>query len=421
MKLFTRYNRINIAATIFIFIVGSVAFYFVLHYILIKQLDETLHSEQQEINEYTEVHKQLPEIENTKHQWITIQPVKYPLSKRKISSYEKYNSAEKEWESVRQLNFPLLVNNQYYTIAVNRSEVEMEDILKLIILVITGMIALILLLNFFINRTIINKLWQPFYHSINQIRHYKINEKQSLILPNSSIDEFNILNESLNSMTSSIANEYYAMKTFTENASHEMQTPLAVIRSQTDMLLQQSEANEAMGKNILEIEKGIQKLVRLNQSLLLLAKIKNAQFEFKEEVNLGELTEHKLAEKQDWFRSKQICTEKNIKAVTLLFHHQLAEILVNNLLSNAIKYTPAAGHVFIQLNEECLMIANTAAGDALPADKIFQRFYKAQQNQDGIGLGLAIVFEITKAAGFDIEYSFKDKQHIFSVYFNHQQ
>ena len=416
MKLFTRYNRINVAATTFIFIVGSIAFYFVLHYILIKQLDETLYSEQQEIHEYTEAHNQLPEIENTKHKWITVEPVKSPFPQKEIISYKKYNNTEKEWESVRRLSFCFLVNNQYYAITVNRSEVETEDILKLIILVTTGMIALILLLNFFINRKIINKLWQPFYHSINQIKHYKINEKQSLILPNNSIDEFNILNESLNSMTSSIANDYYTMKNFTENASHEMQTPLAVIRSKTDILLQQSGLNEETVHHILDIEEGIKKLTRLNQALLLLAKIRNTQFDFTEKIDFEKLIHQKIEEKRELLYAKQINILSNVQPVVLLFHQQLAEILVNNLLSNAIKYTPTGGKITVTLDTEKLIFTNSSDGKALDENKIFQRFYKAHQSTEGVGLGLSIVSEIVKIAGYHISYHFSEQQqHVFSI------
>jgi two-component system sensor histidine kinase QseC len=419
MKLFTRYNRINVAATILIFIMGSIAFYFVLHYILIKQLDETLYSEQQEIREYIETHNKLPDIENTKQQWITVEPTNFPDPKRKVISYERYSTAEKEWESVRQLSFCFLVNNQYYTITVNRSEVEMEDILKLIIWVTTGMIAFILLLNFFINRTIISKLWQPFYNSINQIKHYKINEKQSLILPGSSIDEFNILNESLNSMASSIANDYHAMKTFTENASHEMQTPLAVIRSKTDILLQQTELNEETVHHILDVEEGIQKLTRLNQALLLLSKIENTQFDFTEKVDFEKLIQQKIEEKKELLHAKQISMVLNMQPVVLLFHQQLGEILVNNLLNNAIKYTPAGEKIIITLDAEKLTFINSSDGKALDVNKIFQRFYKTHQNQEGIGLGLAIVSEIVKIAGYNISYYFSEQQqHVFSIKLN---
>ena len=418
MKLFAKYNRINVLATIFIFVVGSVAFYFALQYILIKQLDETLHSEQQEIHEYAEVHHQLPDIQNTKHQWVTITPTDKPLLKRKIGNYRYYNEREKEWETARQLLFSLNINQQYYIVSVSKSEVETEILLKLVILVTIGMVALILLLNFFLNRSIINRLWQPFYYSVDQIRKYEIKDKQSLSLPRNSVNEFNLLNESLNSMTQRIEADYLALKAFTENASHEMQTPLAVIRSKTDMLLQQSELKEEAIKNILGIEDSIQKLTRLNQSLLLLTKLENTQFALNEEVNISELIEQKLEEKKELFLSRKIDVGRKIEPLVLLFHQQLAEILLNNFLSNAIKYTPAGGMINVELNSTKLVVTNTAANGSLEEDKIFQRFYKAQPNQEGVGLGLAIVFEIARAAGFSVSYSFTNNQHIFSVHFN---
>ncbi|MFX9065616.1 hypothetical protein ABTN38_19695, partial [Acinetobacter baumannii] len=89
-----------------------------------------------------------------------------------------------------------------------KSEVETDEILKLIILVTVIMVALILLFNLFINRRIIHRLWQPFYHSINAIKNYHVHEKQALTLPQVSIDEFNLLNDSLNKMTQNIDAEY---------------------------------------------------------------------------------------------------------------------------------------------------------------------------------------------------------------------
>ncbi len=417
MKLFTKYNRISIAATIFTFVVGSIAFYFVLHYILIRQLDETLRSEQQEIVEYIDAHHQLPEIENTKNQWIAIEKSNQPIQKQKTKSYTVFNPRENENEKVRQLIFSVFVNQTNYNITVNKSEVETDDILKLIILVTIGMIALILLLNLLINRNIINRLWQPFYHSINKVKEYHLNDRQSLHLPKEDTDEFNLLNDSLNVMTQSVRQDYQTLKAFTENASHEMQTPLAVIKSKTEMLLQQQNISEEAMKQIIGIEEGIQKLSRLHHSLLLLTKIENTHFKFDEKVDMYELLSQKIEEKREVFESKKLTVVKDLQFVSLRFHQQLAEILVNNLLSNSIRYTPANGIVTIELDDEKLIVRNTATENSLDVDKIFQRFYKAQQNHEGNGLGLAIVKEIGKIAGFDVQYLFHNNHHIFTIYF----
>ena len=417
MKLFAKYNRINITATVFAFILSSVAFYFVLHYVLIRQLNETLRAEQQEITAYVNIHHQLPEIQNTKHQWITIEKTVTPVAKAKIKSIPFYNQQEKEMQNSRQLLFVLPLPGQNYLFKVNKSEAETEDLLQLIILVTVGMIGLILLFNYIINRRVVNRLWKPFYITIDSIKQYHVSNREPLQLSKEPVDELNLLNESLNKMTQSVFNEYSALKTFTENASHEMQTPLAVIRSKVEMLLQQPEWKEHDLQQLLSIENAVFKLSRLHQSLLLLTKLENKQFVPDEKVQLKKIIEDKLCDIHELLVPKQLKVVTECKEVTIDFHNHLAEILVNNLLKNAIFHTPAGGNIWIELSPEILSIKNTAINGALDSDKIFKRFYKADHSQEGTGLGLAIIKEICNVAGFTVEYKFINNQHVFTIHF----
>lgn len=417
MKLFTRYNRINIAATIFIFAIGSVAFYFVLQYVLIRQLDETLRSEQQEVIEYVSAHNQLPEIQNTKHQWITVEKIDAAIPKTNPVRVWQKNSREDEMESVRLLVFSVNANNQLYKVSVYKSENETEDLLKLIILVTVAMIGLILLFNYLINRRLITRIWQPFYHTIDKIRDYQLAAQNPLSLSKEPIDEINLLNESLNSMTQRIHQDYSALRSFTENASHEMQTPLAVIRSKVESLLQDAEGNPKSVQQLLVIEDATLKLSRLHQSLLLLTKLGNRQFVLNESVDLTQIIEHKLQEREELFHSKELKIIRSLEPVTLSFHQHLAEILVSNLLNNVIRYTPNGGDVGIRLNHELLSVSNTATHGTLQRDRVFERFYKAENTQEGTGLGLAIIQEICHLAGFTIRYRYNDNRHEFTIYF----
>src|SRR2546428_2842911 len=360
MKLFTKYNRINSWANIIIFGLGSLAFYFVLHYILIDQLDDSLKSEQQEIEEYVTLHKQLPEIQNTKHQWITVEKVVTPLPQKIKKSISFYNPKEDEQERVRQLLFPLTVSSQHYTITVNKSEVETEELLQLIIPIIVIMIGLILLGNYIINRKVVNRLLHPFYHTVDRIGNYHLSEQTPLQLPKEPIDEINLLNESLNKMTSRIYADYQVLKTFTENASHEMQTPLAVMRSKIEVLLQASEWKEKEMQQILAIDDASQKLSKLHQSLLLLTKLENHQFLLEEEVNLKIIIQQKVQEREEFLEPKNLNLKVDLEEVKLPFQHHLAEIMITNLLNNAMRYTPAGGIITIKLNPQTLIFTNTA-------------------------------------------------------------
>src|SRR3569833_1024073 len=143
MRLFTKYNRVNIIATIATFLVSSVAFYFVLFYVLRGQLDVSLSSEEQEFEEYVRLHDQVPEIQNTRHQWITALKVDKPLERRVFSSTAYQPADDDEEEHVRELTFPIKAGGQWYNVTVSRSETETEDLLQLIILVTLGVIGLI--------------------------------------------------------------------------------------------------------------------------------------------------------------------------------------------------------------------------------------------------------------------------------------
>lgn len=417
MKLFTKYNRVNISATILTFLVGSIAFYFVLQYVLIRQLDQGLRAEQQEILNHVKAHAQLPDIQNTKHQWIEITPATESIAKVRAKTVSLYNRRESEQESVRQLIFSVTVVGRVYRVTVNQSETETEELLQLIILVTIGMIGLILLLNYIINRKLVTSLLRPFYHTIGSIRDYDLAIQSPLQLARQPIDEIDLLNDSLNKMTQRIYRDYHALRSFTENASHEMQTPLAVIRSKVEALLQEAEGKEITIQQLLSIEDATQKLSRLHQSLLLLIKLENRQFVLNEAVNLTEIIRLKIGEKQEFISSQSLNFHIFCEDVTLSFHRHLAEILISNLLNNVIRYTPVGGEIDISLTSYTLSVKNTAAKGALNNDRIFQRFYKEEQSAESTGLGLSIIKEICTVGGFTITYQFLNNKHDFTIHF----
>ncbi len=415
MKLFTKYNRVNILVTILTFLVGSVAFYFVLQYVLVRQLDQSLYVEQQEIVDYARLHNSLPDITDTKHQWIVYKETTATIIDPKPYSVPFYNKQEDEHESIRILHFTVSANGKLYAVTVNQSEAETEDLLKLIILITVCMIAVILLSNYIINRKLIVKTLRPFYHTIDHIKDLDI--QQPLRLPEEKVEEINLLNESLNKMTERINLDYRALKTFTENASHEMQTPLAVIRLQIEALLQDAEGNESMVRKLLAMEEATLRLSRLHKSLLLLTKLENKQYMANEPVDMQDVVKEKLQEKRDMILAKPVFLSVNTCSVIIPFHKHLAEILISNLLSNAIKYCPEGGLVEIKLFPDYISVKNNSTGASLDKHKVFTRFYKADQGHDGTGLGLAIIKEICTLAGFTATYRFEKDMHDFTIHF----
>jgi len=417
MKSFATYQRLNTYIAILIFLLGSIAFYGVLQYVLLRQLDDSLKAEKQEISDYVQKYHQLPVIQNTKHQWVIIDSNAHTFANQKFRTIKLYNTIEQEMQEVRQLSFALAINNQQYFVQVNKSQAETEDLLQLIAILAFSMIALLLVLNYFVNRKLVNKLFKPFQKTISAIQAYKIGQKAPLQLPESSLAEMHLLNTSLNEMSQRIYVEYRSLKSFTENAAHEMQTPLAVMRSLIESIIQQNNLNEQVLNQLTTIDDNIQKLIKLHQSLLLLAKIENNQFQLNETVAINEIIIAKCEEKNSFIETKSLLLKLELNEVNLLFHRQLTDMLVNNMINNAIRYTPVNGEITIQLNKNELIICNTASAGSLDAEQVFKRFYKQQQQQEGTGLGLAIVNEICRLANWPIRYEFQNNKHCFIVQF----
>jgi two-component system, OmpR family, sensor histidine kinase QseC len=419
MKLFTKYNRTNIISTIAIFIIGSIAFFFVLRYVLIEQLDEDLRGEQQEIVQYTKKFNNFSPIILTKDQLTYIDSTDVVLHKDKLYSLKKWNPIKMKDEWFREISFIVTLKNINYEATISDSEEETYDLLKLIIAITIAMIALILIVGFFINRIILSRLWKPFYHTIDKINSYHLTSQQALQLEQTSIDEFNILNKNITDMVERVQDEYKNLKEFTGNAAHEMQTPLAVIRAKLDMLVQDETQLSNNANPVTAIEIAVNKLSRLFNSLLLLTKIENRQFELKEKIQIDEIIENKLMESKHLIDSKGIILHEKTIPTSIIFHQQLADILIGNLLNNAIRYNHDLGKISITLTQYEFTISNTSPLPPLDSTMVFKRFYRhTNTKQEGNGLGLSIVKQICDTAGYQLFYKFYSDQHVISILFN---
>lgn len=418
MKLFTKYNRITIITSILVFLCGCIAFYFVLDYILVEQLDEALETEQAEIVKFAEKHNSLPEIINTNDQQVYLAAVSKPVLRKAYTSKKMLNQLENETEYMRKLVFGITVNEKNYEVTILKSQEQNEGLLKLVVMIAAGMIALILMAGYIINRVVLKKLWQPFYHSIQQVSSYDLQKQQALKLPPTNIDEFTLLNKSLNEMAAKVEADYHTLKEFTGNAAHEMQTPLAVIAANTESLIQDETVVKNHPAAIATIENAAKRLSRLNQSLLLLAKIENRRFELNEEVEWKSLISQRLQALEDMIADQQLQVSVNAVSLSTIFHQHLADILITNLLGNAIRYNVKGGCMQINLDEKSLTVSNTSLLPALDGTKIFNRFYRHPETKtEGNGLGLSIVQQICNEAGYTLTYNYSNNQHVFSVFF----
>jgi len=414
MKLFVKYSRVNILASVLALLVGSVVYYFSVRYVLIRELDDSLKVEEDEILQYVHVQDRLPEPTSYRDQMITYQLAGPTEIRRKFHQTMKAAPHHKGKEAYRELLFPIRAGGKLYTVSVAKSEEETDDLLELMMLITPGMILLLLGTLLVANRLLLRRLWRPFYETLDGIRRFNLSSRQPLPVRPSDTEEFRDLNGAVQQMTVKILKDYEMLKNFTDNASHEMQTPLAIINSKLDLLIQDTDLGEQHLQSVQAMYDAIGRLRQLNQSLLLLMKIENNQFGHTGPVDLSVLVRQKLAQLEDLLKSKAITVTADLCSYLLPINDYLADILLNNLLLNAIRHNRNGGRMEVLLGNGSLRVSNTGPAMGFEPGTIFDRFTKGAHS-GGTGLGLAIVKQICDNYGFSVSYYYQDGMHIFRV------
>jgi len=415
MRLQAKYNRATISAAIFVLLIGSISYYFILRYVLIREVDDALKVEEQEILYHVRTYHTLPEETNYKDQLIHFYEGS-ASQKREIKSVS-VKAANDEISINRQLSFPIQVNGKTYTAVVTKSEEEAEDMLVIIALLTAAVILLLVTILFFSNRILLKKLWSPFYSTLGAMKQFHISNPTQLRSTSIDIDEFNDLNKAVNEMTAKVANDYLSLKTFADNASHEMQTPLAVINSKLDLLIQDQELSEKNMGHLQSMYEALSRLRRMNQSLLLITKIENHQFPEAKQVRLDSLVTERLQHFDELLQARHLVVTTSLEKCEVWMNPLLADILLNNLLTNAIRHNVPCGNIEIASQQYSLLITNQSQQAPLNEKQVFERFHKHAQS-DGLGIGLAIVKQICDLYGFRISYAFREHKHAFQVQFN---
>ncbi|MBB1285815.1 HAMP domain-containing histidine kinase [Flavisolibacter sp. BT320] len=328
-----------------------------------------------------------------------------------------YMQNEKEYEPVRLLRTVFLHKERYYQMSVYTSMVEEDDlVLELfyaLLWLYFGLLATILLLN----NVVLKRIWKPFYRLLKQLKTFRL-EKPSLELPPARIEEFRLLNDAVQRLLQSNIHSYNSQKHLIENVSHELQTPLAISINKLEALAETGSLNDEQSRLLAAALDNLERLTRLNRSLLLLSRIENRQFTETESVNLNEVVKRLAADFEDQFAFRQITVSLREEAIIVLqMNADLAAILVTNLLKNALVHNQAGGSIEVMLQENFLHVSNTGGETALYGDTLFTRFHKQSTSGASTGLGLSIVKAIADLYGFSISYQFSGK-HNFNVQFS---
>ena len=243
--------------------------------------------------------------------------------------------------------------------------------------------------------------------------------KQHEPVPNDThIPEFRRLNEAAAQAVERSEQLFKQQKQFIGNASHELQTPLAVCNNRIEWLLDNTELTEEQMEELFKTKHTLNYIVRLNKSLLFLSRIDNGQFTDSRPVEINSIVKRLLDDYKEIFShyEAQISLEEQGR-LTITMNETLAEALVSNLLKNAFIHNKEKGHVRVTIQTNSLTLANTGQTEPLDSEHIFERFYQGSKKKESTGLGLAIAEAICRQYGLHISYRYQNKEHIFRLQF----
>ena len=410
MKLLTKTSLNFISASVIFFLVGSMVMYFSVRNIIAKDLQNRLLQQQNEFiytaqqNKVTDLVSELVFVHTTENKQL------YSFSDTVLIANEKYML-------YRKLAFSYSQNEQDYKVSILLSQSESDKLIMKIVIMNVGFAMLFFLIMFFVNRRSVRNALTVFYSTIRKLEDFEVNQTTTLSLDTAEIEEVKKLNEVFEKMSAQIRQDFISQKEYTENISHELQTPLAIISSKADELMQADNLSKEQMEQLALLLETTNRLSKINQALIFLTKIDNRFYTEGSTFSLNDLIKEKLSLFEDAIQDKNIKLELDLLDITHAYMNPyLAETLIINLIKNAIVHNEKGGVLRISLSNNTLSIFNSGSSLSFNESDIFKRFTRSNENKKSLGIGLSIVQRICDLYTFNIAYSYAD-EHQFKINF----
>ncbi len=418
-KLLHKTQRAYLIFSILLFVIVAPLFYVLSNKFYIDEVDETLMLQKSDFIQHSISKLKIEDIPIWNRFNNTIEILDpYKLKKDTLFYSTSFNKTEQENDRYRELNTPITIEEKPFVFSAKVNLIESEDFMLSIVLLFLSLIALLILGMYLITKKLSQRLWHPFYQTLEQIEDFEIDRHSKLHFTNSNIEEFNRLNKSINDLIDRNLAIYNNQREFVENAAHELQTPIAVFKAKVDTLIQRLDITAGQSELLSSLNNAISRLSRVNKNLLLLAKIDTDQYNETETFSIQQVIEKQLDFFVEQAEQKNITIKTSFqKDIMVNANYGLTELLISNLMLNAIKHNVTNGIITITISEHQLEITNTGTKLDLKVEDLFNRFSKSSTSTQGNGLGLAIVKKIADHNTWTISYSFLKNEHSFTVTF----
>jgi signal transduction histidine kinase len=296
--------------------------------------------------------------------------------------------------------------------------VDTADLVWAIAAIQAGLFSLLLAGLVLINRKLSRTIWDPFQTILDKLKKYQIDKDTSIEIPRSSTAEFRELSVVVSQLVRKNHEAFQSQKEFTENASHELQTPLAICRTKLELLAQTEELTQEQADLVESLFDAMERISRLIKNLLLLSKLDNRQFFVREQVQIEAVVNKCIESFSRQAGDKNLTIKASVEpGACVEINPVLFEVLISNLISNDLRHTSEGSTIAINATKESIEVSN----DGLPfeyPERIFDRFRRESRTSVGNGLGLSIVKKVCDVTDNDVNYSYSSSRHHFKILFN---
>ena len=422
MKLNNKILLSNTALTLVIFALTTIGISYLVNSTVYGELDNHLLQHKIDlINQIDENASSLKDIKKLgilgSYEWIEILKYDGAVSPNAndFATIDTLRNPNKEIEekSYRRLTTAININDTYYTVRLYEEVASWEHISRTILLsVLAGLLIWVLLL-YILNQFVLDRILSPFYETVSTLEHISDPSDLNETFPDTTTYEINVLNQALNSMMQHIRSSFEDQKQFIQNASHELLTPLSIIRQKAEKILSNTDTlDEQTIKAAGNIQDTAVRMSRLSNALLLISRVENKQYSLDEEVEITAIVDNVIDELSDFIEMKQLALEKQFDcSIHVKGNSELIQAAIYNMVQNAIKYTPSEASIILKTSceNEQAIFSVLDDGPGIPEEllnSVFDRFQKTQNHTDGFdddspGLGLSIVQSICRLHNFD--------------------
>ncbi|MGW8314578.1 MAG: sensor histidine kinase [Bacteroidales bacterium] len=419
MRLLTKTTIYIATLSLFLFFIMGILFFQVLKNMSLADLDHELNALKEVVNDYLERDPaQLPSGIPGIDTLAVMAVASVETGKSSMGDTLMLDPETNQYRTYRYLLYREIFQGTPLEIKIYKSTTPADQLVEQVTLMMTIMVILFISGIFVLNRFIFANLWKDFFHALEKLKAFDT-VKEPLTLGEPDIEEFRELFQELEQMTARLSEDYRELKEYTDHTTHELQTPLAIIKTKTELLMQSDRLGPDEMQLIHAINASTDQLSRLNSTLALITRIENRQYPSREAINLTRLVDEHLEMMQELISLRGISVTKTYpeKEMVVSMDRGLANVMITNLLKNAVVHNRDQGTIGIRISAHQFVISNEGTPLHFDEESLFKRFVRDTKKSGTFGLGLSLVKKICDTYGYEIHYRFEGGRHAFMINF----